>query len=1215
MLACGPPAGGQVSCSPVLLFQFERKMDFLNRLLAFAEAARPWRAALVAGAVAAVLAAGCGPAAPVPVPAPASQPASRPALPEEALLGLAELRPPVQAPRNPPLAKLDPRVQQELTQAGELAEAGQLAAAIDRLERAVGIAPDDPRVRRALGMAYVRLPDRGKALASLRRAAEAAPDDVELQLMLSRLYAAQRQTDAALLALRTAAACSGAVAENPAAAEVLLRLGELLYREGHWTAALECFTTLGDWIDRHARRYEDRVLLKPLILRPEALLKRRAQALMLLRRPSDAAELLRRAYERDRADPSTAAGLVEALLAAGEVAEAEAFFTDMAAEPAHREQLHVLAEAIAEAGQDKSLPGRIWKAYRAGNPVNASLAVSLARAAGRLGAPDEAEAILQAALREKPADPHLAEALVDAHLRQDRPDVALRVLAELLAANEAAEPTVSRAVRRVAAARLPHEFEIRFADRAAREGGDLQHALLYVAGELALAMDKAHFAAEQFRAAARAKRDFLLAYEGLLDSLVRRKAYDEAEQLIERVRKDTSDGYFGHYLAGRLALARGNWEAAIAALNEARQRNENHVATVLALADAYERAGQKSEAAAAALQAAIALEPDNPQTYRRLFHFHVDRGDHRSARDVLGQLLRRLPDSLQGRVLLVELQMLTEPRPDTARLLEELRQQAPDDPDVQMLSIQAEMDFRAGRPSRVLPRAEFERAVTQIRRIIEAGGDDLRPRRLLAKVLALPGLHAEAAEAWKDLHEASGATAATARAYAASLVLAGQYAEAADVFRKIVQEAPADFEAIRARVTLLERLGRREELAEAARKGHEVLDAMIAESDSDLRTEVLRHEKLQLFRRAGQFDEAVAYVRQQAADRPGEDAGQVALALMLLDADRHEQLLPLLEAWLADETVKRRDTLRYVRILAHGKAGQIAEARQAALAWIAEDPDALPPRQALLRALVTAERHDEALNLLDGWALQAEGPATAPSTAPAPEPEPEAERPQSVLAWCRESIVRVLAAQGKFPEALDRVDRYLRDAPQDIELLNLKATCLAETERREESIRCLEQVRKLTPDDAGANNNLGYTLADMGVRLDEAERMIALAVAIKPDQMAYLDSLAWVYYKTGRVGRAAAIFAQILTVAEDEDVEHPVILDHAGDAFYRLGWTERAAELWQRAIDRARKDKDLVGAEVRELLRAGPEKIQAVRAGKEAAVAPVVEAAGDDEAD
>ena len=65
-----------------------------------------------------------------------------------------------------------------------------------------------------------------------------------------------------------------------------------------------------------------------------------------------------------------------------------------------------------------------------------------------------------------------------------------------------------------------------------------------------------------------------------------------------------------------------------------------------------------------------------------------------------------------------------------------------------------------------------------------------------------------------------------------------------------------------------------------------------------------------------------------------------------------------------------------------------------------------------------------------------------------------------------------------------------------------------------------EAFRKVLADDpknAMALNYLGYMLADRDTRLEEALGYIRRAVALDPQNGAYLDSLGWAYYKLGQV--------------------------------------------------------------------------------------------------
>jgi len=128
--------------------------------------------------------------------------------------------------------------------------------------------------------------------------------------------------------------------------------------------------------------------------------------------------------------------------------------------------------------------------------------------------------------------------------------------------------------------------------------------------------------------------------------------------------------------------------------------------------------------------------------------------------------------------------------------------------------------------------------------------------------------------------------------------------------------------------------------------------------------------------------------------------------------------------------------------------------------------------------------------------------------------------------------------------------------------------------------------------------------ADMGVNLSKAQAMIRKALEGRRLELAYQDSMAWVLYKQGKFREAAEMFDQIVLRSREEESQHPVMFDHAGDAFYRLGWTDRAAALWQEAVELSKKEQRS-SVEIKLIREQTPGKIQAARGGKPAAVAPL----------
>ena len=107
-------------------------------------------------------------------------------------------------------------------------------------------------------------------------------------------------------------------------------------------------------------------------------------------------------------------------------------------------------------------------------------------------------------------------------------------------------------------------------------------------------------------------------------------------------------------------------------------------------------------------------------------------------------------------------------------------------------------------------------------------------------------------------------------------------------------------------------------------------------------------------------------------------------------------------------------------------------------------------------------------------------------------------------------------------------------------------------ERQKKYDKAEEAFRKVLADDpknAMALNYLGYMLADRGTSLDEALGIHQeSAVALDPQNGAYLDSLGWAYYKMGNYELAEENLRQGLAADRNDD---PTVQDHLGDLYRR----------------------------------------------------------------
>ena len=101
-------------------------------------------------------------------------------------------------------------------------------------------------------------------------------------------------------------------------------------------------------------------------------------------------------------------------------------------------------------------------------------------------------------------------------------------------------------------------------------------------------------------------------------------------------------------------------------------------------------------------------------------------------------------------------------------------------------------------------------------------------------------------------------------------------------------------------------------------------------------------------------------------------------------------------------------------------------------------------------------------------------------------------------------------------ETAAAIDRF----GDDRNLVFTRAAALERLNQVDASAALFRQLVDTEPNDANAANYLGYMWADRDLHLDEALELIAGAVALDPENSAYLDSLGWVHFRLGDLDEA-----------------------------------------------------------------------------------------------
>ncbi|MEO1328735.1 MAG: tetratricopeptide repeat protein [Pseudomonadota bacterium] len=150
----------------------------------------------------------------------------------------------------------------------------------------------------------------------------------------------------------------------------------------------------------------------------------------------------------------------------------------------------------------------------------------------------------------------------------------------------------------------------------------------------------------------------------------------------------------------------------------------------------------------------------------------------------------------------------------------------------------------------------------------------------------------------------------------------------------------------------------------------------------------------------------------------------------------------------------------------------------------------------------------------------------------------------------------------------------------------------------------LRRALELNPDQPDVLNYLGYSMVELGDRLEEAKELIERAVEASPDSGHIVDSLGWVLYRMGDFEGAVVRLEKAAALEPTE----PVINDHLGDALWRVGRKTEARFHWSRALSFEPAEKDRIRIERK--LEVGLDKVLE----EEASLGPTPAADRGDEA-
>lgn len=493
---------------------------------------------------------------------------------------------------------------------------------------------------------------------------------------------------------------------------------------------------------------------------------------------------------------------------------------------------------------------------------------------------------------------------------------------------------------------------------------------------------------------------------------------------------------------------------------------------------------------------------------------------------------------------------------------------------------------------------DIDQAISELRAALRADPDSAYLRRILAYMLLQKG---KSDEAMKEIDLSIKSAPEDPGGYHIKglILLEGDMpAEAEAEFRKALDIEPGQSEFA---INLADSLVRQKKIAEALK----VLDDFSAESPADLD---VRYYMALLYRETGKIDRAIEICREIVAEEPGyypaiRDLFQMEAARgnfkeaakrggMLLNnfPEDYETRLLLTDVFLRldrpDQALSVMDGGKRsgphipdwwwrsgLILLDLKKPDQAREEFEAALSL---DPASAEAVFGLGLVELEEGHKVEAMSYFESV------PADSPLYV-------EAQRRLALIATGERQFSRALSIMEKLyekspdnlgiivtysavcrqAEELSRAETILKKALQKDpanEKLNYELGMVYYLQgRADESVAAMEKILETNPDSARALNFIGYSWAERGIRLDDAEANIRRALELSPGAGYIMDSLGWVYYQRGEYDQAM----EWLLKALDNEGEDAEILEHVGDCHLAMGNKSKAAEIYERALEEA----------------------------------------------
>ncbi|NLG19517.1 MAG: tetratricopeptide repeat protein [Fibrobacter sp.] len=185
--------------------------------------------------------------------------------------------------------------------------------------------------------------------------------------------------------------------------------------------------------------------------------------------------------------------------------------------------------------------------------------------------------------------------------------------------------------------------------------------------------------------------------------------------------------------------------------------------------------------------------------------------------------------------------------------------------------------------------------------------------------------------------------------------------------------------------------------------------------------------------------------------------------------------------------------------------------------------------------------------------------------------------PQSAASWRLKAMV--YNTRKEYGAAIEALGYSLaRDSSSVISWFEL-GSAHERNKQYEMAANAFRKVLALRPGDPAASNYLGYMWADIGVKLDTAKVLLEVALKQDPENGAFLDSYAWIFFKMGEIDSAYAYIQKAVEKIGDD----PVLFSHLGDILARRNDLTGAIEAYRKSLEHNTEEAEVIRKKISEL--------------------------------